>query len=315
MLSLMAYFDESGHARDPNLHFTGMAGFVAPRRVWAELEKKWNAITSSSEYALEQPFHMREFVHKETRSQFKDWTQPRKDNLYRSLIQILVESEVIPTGCIVSNAAFESLSARQQIGLRSPYFVALQECIRGACAQALAFEPETVDMVFARNSDYGTLAARGEDNKENSGTTERLFYAIKQNAPELGRYMGLYGSGEPQTSIPLQAADILAYEMTKEYENLVGSQRCIRKSYQELMRWGGRRPLVKYLDRLALLRILKESNFADEDGFEELNEDSVLQILARHTAQQILEQRRDPGAFNNSCPRWLAEELERRWPM
>jgi hypothetical protein len=255
---------------------------------------------------------MREFVHKGL-GQFKGWEQERKDALYRSLIRIIVEFEVVPTGCIVSNSDFRSLNARQQLALRSPYYVALQECIRGACSQALALEPETVDMIFAMQSEYGTLNAQGENNADKSGRTERLFYGIKRNVPELGRYMGAYGSGEPKTTIPLQAADMLAYEMTKEYENLFGTQRRIRKSYQELMRYGGRRPLVKYLDRLALLRILKESGSPDEEGFEEIVDNNFLQIVARHTAQNILDQRREPGAFNDSCPKWLAEELERRW--
>lgn len=313
MLLLRAYFDESGHAKDPNLHFTGMAGFVAPTQVWHKVEERWKAVTVSPQYGLRRPFHMREFVHKDL-GQFKGWEQERKDSLYRSLIQILVEFEVIPTGCIVSSAAFRSLNAQQQVALRSPYYVALHECIRGACSQALALEPETVDMVFAMQSEYGTLSPQGENNADNSGTTERLFYGIKRHVPELGRYMGVYGSGEPKTTIPLQAADMLAYEMTKEYENLLGTQRLIRKSYQALMRYGGRRPLVKFFDRLALLRILRESGFPDEEGFEELDDDNISQIVARHTAQNILDQRREPGAFSDSCPKWLADELERRWP-
>lgn len=309
MLSLKAYFDESGHIKDPNLHFTGMAGFVAPERIWNEVERKWEAI--KSEYSLQEPFHMRHFAH--GLGQFKDWEKPRKDSLYRSLIQIIVEAEVVPTGCIVGNSAFRSLSARQQLALRSPYFTALQECIRGACSQAIALEPETVDMVFAKHVDYGTVEPRGERNPDNSGPTEILFYSIKRNLSQLGRYMGSYGSGEPDMLVPLQAADMLAYEMTKEYNNILLSQRRIRKSYQELMRAGGRRPLMKYLDRLDLLFILKESGFPDTDGFNELDENSIQQVFARHSAQIVLSQRREPGAFNDSGPKWLLEEVSRRW--
>ncbi len=309
MLFLKAYFDGSGHIKDPNLHFTGMAGFVAPKRIWEDVQGKWNAI--ACDYSLREPFHMRHFAH--SLGQFKGWEKRRKESLYRSLIQILVESEAMPTGCIVSGAAFQSLNARQQAALKSPYFTAMQECIRGACSQAIALEPETVDIVFAKQLDYGTLDAKGEENRENSGTTERLFYAIKHNVPQLGRYMGTYESGEPATMIPLQAADILAYEITKEYENLITSKRAIRRSYQELMRTGGHRPLVKFLHRLALLNVLKESGFPDEEGFEEIDENNVEQIFALHSAQIILEGRRDPGAFNNSGPKWLIEEIQRRW--
>lgn len=308
MLSLKAYFDESGHFSDPNIHFTGMAGFVAPASVWAEVEEKWEAVRS--EYALQDPFHMRLFAHNQ--GQFRDWEKSRKDSLYRSLIQILVEAELVPTGCVVSNSAFQSLNPRQQAAMRSPYFTAMQECVRGACAQVIALEPEVVDMAFARQVECGTLDAHGENSPDNSGTTERLFYGIKQNLPQLGSYMGKYGSGDPAEMIPLQAADMLAYEMTKDYEGVL-SQRPIRKSYQELMRMGGRRPLMKYLDRLDLLSILKESEFPDTDGFAEIDENSVLQIFARHSAQILINERRESGTFNYSYPKWLLAELRRRW--
>lgn len=153
MLSLKAYFDESGHFSDPNIHFTGMAGFVAPASVWAEVEEKWEAVRS--EYALQDPFHMRLFAHNQ--GQFRDWEKSRKDSLYRSLIQILVEAELVPTGCVVSNSAFQSLNPRQQAAMKSPYFTAMQECVRGACAHVIALEPEVVDMAFARQVECGTL--------------------------------------------------------------------------------------------------------------------------------------------------------------
>ena len=254
---------------------------------------------------------MREYVH--GRGEFKNWGKSEKDSLYQSLIAILVEAELVPTGCIVSTSAFKSLSPNQQRLLRSPYFTALQECIRGATTPALALEPETVDMVFAEQVEYGTVEARGEDNPDNAGRTEILYYAIKRNLPSMGQYMGEYGSGSPEDLIPLQAADVLAYEMTKEYENIVNSERRIRESFKELMRLGGERPLIKYLDRRALLTILKESGYVDEVVAAEVDETSLLQIVARHSAQHILNGRRGPHSFRNTPPTWLMEEIERRF--
>jgi hypothetical protein len=56
MLLLRAYFDESGHAKDPNLHFTGMAGFVAPTQVWDKVAERWNAVTVSPQMVCDSPF-------------------------------------------------------------------------------------------------------------------------------------------------------------------------------------------------------------------------------------------------------------------
>ena len=311
MLSLTAYFDESGHIKDPNPHFTGMSGFVAPSTIWKKVEERWSSVVCAPPYSLKGPFHMREFVH--GCGQFKGWDKSQKDSLYQSLIAILVEAELVPTGCIVSTSDFESLNSNQQTLLRSSYFTALQECIRGATTQALALEPETVDMVFAEQTEYGTVEARGEDNPDNAGTTEILYYAIKRNLPIIGQYMGEYSSGSPEDLIPLQAADVLAYEMTKEYENIVNTERRIRESFKELMRLGGKRPLIKYLDRRALLTILKESGYIDEVVAEEVDETSLLQIVARHSAQHILNERRGAQSFRSTPPSWLLEEIERRF--
>lgn len=313
MLALKAYFDESGHIMDdPNLPFTGIAGFVAPAKVWEDVEKEWHDVICAPQYDLKEPFHMRHFAHRNL-GQFKGWEKAQKDSLYKSLIAILVEFEAVPTGCIVSNSAFESLSVLQQAALRSPYSTALQECIRGACFQALGLEPEKVEMVFARQTDYGTVEARGEDNSDNAGTTEKLYYAIKRNLPGLGQYMGTYGSGEPDCMIQLQAADMLAYEMTQEYKNVLESQHSIRKSYQELLRVGGGRQLIKYLDRLALLNILKESDCPYHEGFEEIEGNNIQQIFAGNSARIVLNRRRERGAFNYSFPKWHTRELQRRW--
>ncbi|MGA8731663.1 MAG: hypothetical protein WB608_23090, partial [Terracidiphilus sp.] len=100
MLALKAYFDESGHIMDdPNLPFTGIAGFVAPAKVWEDVEKEWHDVICAPQYDLKEPFHMRHFAHRNL-GQFKGWEKAQKDSLYKSLIAILVEFEAVPTGCI-----------------------------------------------------------------------------------------------------------------------------------------------------------------------------------------------------------------------
>jgi hypothetical protein len=307
-LQMIAYFDESGHFDDPNLHFTGMSGFVAPARVWREVEVRWAAVLAR--YSIMGPFHMREFAH--GIGQYEDWSRSRKDELYRALIATLVAAELIPTGCVVSNGAFNSLKQAQQRLLRSPYFTALQECIRGATTQVLMFEPETVDMVFAEQIEHGTLRARGEEHAANAGRTERLYYEIKNSLPLLGQYMGKYGCGRPADTIPLQAADVLVYEMVKDYENLVTSKRAMRRSYRELMRKTGTHPLVKYLDRLMLLSILQESGYVDSDVIAEVDSLSIQQVFLRHLGRHILNERRAENSEDRQPPSWVREEIERR---
>jgi hypothetical protein len=312
MLFLTAYFDESGDFADPASNFTGMSGWFAPIKVWEELEDKWEALVKNPPFGLTKAFHMKWFAH--GKQQFEGWSQTKKDDLYKAIIAIIVESEAIPTGCVVSNSAFSSLSARQQEVLRSPYFTALQECVRGAVAGALLFEgTEKVAMVFAAQKTYGTVTPQGEDRRDNAGFTEKLYYDIKRHIPAFTPYMGAYGSGEMEDMIPLQVADVLAYEMTKEYESILTSNRKMRASYRELMRNTGPRPLIKYLDRLQLLRILRESGCPFEEGMEELDETGVQQIFDQHLAQHLINERRGgEGNFPLRQPKWITDEIMRR---
>jgi len=72
----------------------------------------------------------------------------------------------------------------------------------------------------------------------------------------------------------LQIADLFAYELAKEFENLL-------KRPNDKMRWGLRQilknehfptALISLIDRLELLRIIKESNMQFQEGIEELGD-------------------------------------------
>ena len=60
MLSLSAYFDESGHADDPDCQFVGVGGLCAPAAAWNDLDDKWQGILN--EQCDGKPFHMNKFA-------------------------------------------------------------------------------------------------------------------------------------------------------------------------------------------------------------------------------------------------------------
>jgi hypothetical protein len=311
MLFLTAYFDESGDSEDPKLHFMGMAGFVAPAEIWKQVEKGWDAIVNSPEFALTEPFHMKEFAH--NRGQFKTgWDRPRKDKLHAALIEVLVNAEVVPVGSIAHLEAFNSLTDAQCETFKSPYIMSAQECIYLAAIEAMMFPPETIAMVFARQKTYGAVDARGPKSLEQAGDLENLFYAIKRLLPH-GNALGAYGSSEPKDSIPLQAADMLAYELTKELETILQNPppRPMRKSLRELLRAGGNMPLIRLYDRLYLLKSIKQSGFHDQTGTEVLDENNWSQMLNRRVAQDILFERREYESGEHYMPKWFEAEVRR----
>ena len=265
-LNLTAYFDETGHADDPALAFAGMAGFVAPRGAWVNFEAHWQDALKNA--GLNEPFHMREFAH--SIGQFRNWKG--KEELRRRflgrLLEIILETGAKPIGAVVSLRDFETLTEAQQLQFKNPYFVCFQTCTRGAAIRAVFEHPgETVDMVYALNTEFGT-------NRE--GLAERLWQAIKENYEHRNR-MGAYCSSTPAEKCPLQAADLFAYELCHEFENQINRP-------TDSMRWALGQilrmyriplPQIRLFDRKELLRMIEESRFPDQTGVEDISRGQV----------------------------------------
>jgi hypothetical protein len=123
-----------------------------------------------------------------------------------------------------------------------------------------------VSMVYAFQEEYGT-------NKD--GTAGQLWHAMKQHVSfgNIRERMGSYATGSPANILPLQAADLFAYELCHEFENHINRP-------NDKMRWGLRQilamyrtpvPLVRVFDRKELLRLILESQMPDQTGVEELS--------------------------------------------
>src|SRR5712692_3465043 len=252
LLMLTSFMDETGHGDDPTLHFAGMAGFVAPLSAWEVFENHWKDLLEKA--GLHEPFHMKDFAHSE--GQFRPWKgneEPRQ-LFFGRLLEIIKETRADPVGAIVSIDDFKRLTPSQQSSFgEDPYYIVFQKCTRGAAASAV-FEPpeEKVAMVYAFQSEF-------------AGRAEQLWYAMKEGGLDISPRMGSYASSTPAELCQLQAADLFAYELLKEFENRI-------KRPNDRMRYGLRQvikmekvplPRIILLDRKELLRTVKEAGFRD----------------------------------------------------
>jgi hypothetical protein len=222
--------DETGHSASPTLHFVGMAGFVAPMETWLSLGKVWLEILEIMQ--LKEPFHAKEFAH--STGQFEDWKgkETRRRMLYCALVTALVKSHAIPVGGIVSLEDFRSLTPDQQSHFKNPYYLAFQNCTRGAALQAMGEDDphEKVSMVYAYNQEFGAVPTQEIYSVDQAGNAEQLWQTIKEET-DFGQWMGGYASSTPKDTVQLQAADLFAYELAKEFENQLTRPR-------DSMRWG-----------------------------------------------------------------------------
>jgi hypothetical protein len=283
MLMLTGYMDESGHSEDPALHFAGMAGFVAPLRSWQEFEKHWQPTLDS--YGLKEPFHMKDFAH--SVRQFRDWgkEESKRQELFGKLIATIRKTAAKPIGTIISIEAYNSLSERQRKSFYNPYMTAFQTCTRGMAIIGMpcpGIDPppgEKVAMVYSYNHEYGAITTEPYS-VDQAGRAESLWHEMKRQT-DFGYWMGGYASSTPRETVQLQAADIFAYELSKDFEDRI-------RRPESNMRWGLQQilkmnqtlnPLIRLLDRKELLRVIAENNWPCKEGLNELADSQELSSM------------------------------------
>ena len=279
MLRLTAYLDESGHSKNPETRFVGMAGFVAPLEKWEAFVVSWRKTLDA--FSLKDAFHMKDFAH--STGQFAvGWKaeKQKREDLFGKLIDTIKATGGTPVGAIVSLEGYESLTECQRSAFKGPYYIAFQICTRGA-AIAAHFLPieERVDMVYAYNEEFGAIKPAEMYSVDHAGNAEQLWHAIKDHT-DFGQRMGKYASGTPAELVQVQAADVVAYELAKEFENRINRPNDeMRYGLRQILRMVPIFPKFQLLDRLELLRIVKENRFACQVGVDELEDNQMLSAM------------------------------------
>jgi len=134
-----------------------MAGFVAPSSAWQIFNSEWSDLLTNA--GLKEPFSMKHLAH--FKGQFKPWkgNEELRQLFIGRAIKVIVNTGATPLGAIVSMSSFQTLTIEQQRSFLDPYYVAFQNCTRGA-AVAAAFEPdERVTMVYRSTRNMGRTTA------------------------------------------------------------------------------------------------------------------------------------------------------------
>lgn len=204
MLSLSAYIDETGHSKDLQQKFVGMAGLIAPADQWKIFEDKWkNALNQN--YINIPFFHMTDFASK--KKIYKDWTEPKRQKVFGKLMNVIESIYPLPYGAIIPMDAFRELSKEQQDSFIDPYFLCFQSLV-AACTSFLAHknmpDKEKISLIFSDQTEFRHRALNMYEEVGKVG-----LYTRRSTTP-IFRDM--------RESLPLQAADIIAYEMYKEFD-------------------------------------------------------------------------------------------------
>jgi hypothetical protein len=229
LAAFTAYFDASGSEIGQPVLAVG--GFLASAEAWLDFDREWLARlkTDGLDY-----FHTSEF--NASRGQFKNgWKgdESRRRNLIADLVKIIVGNVGRKFGSVVVNDKFNaaiSPEERKQWLLGS-YSLAGRTCAARVRGWAKTEKLRSVPRLVFEEGDSG----RGELSKilQQDGFAAPIFAPKKDTTDSVGTVV--------KAAVPLQAADLWAYEMfdpMRKIEN-DGYIKRIKTTYQELDRVPG----------------------------------------------------------------------------
>jgi hypothetical protein len=226
---LRAYMDDSG--THEGSHNCVVAGYWGGINEWRRFERSWKA-------ALDRE-GLREFKANEFWPRlggrrigpYRDWTDERHRAFIVELLKIIDRSKIVPFGCGVLGAewdmqpiAFRELATIADSPAKAkPLLLPFQRNIYRAASYC--YPGVTMYFTFDRNQQPNVQ----------SGIL-RCYSAVKDGATEAGDQLAKHlGSIEFEDSIqaaPLQAADLLAYEMHRYAKQPVRDLEHMREEYR-----------------------------------------------------------------------------------
>jgi hypothetical protein len=204
MVMLTAYMDETGHSKDERQRFNGMAGLLAPTWAWEELEPKWKQTLKDFKIPF---FHMKDFANRQR--EFEGWHELKRQKLYGKLLKHIEMASPFPLGSILAMSDFKSLRPEQQAGFGDPYHVGFLSILSHLTAVGRDllkdFPEERIAAIFSDHVEFRHTALQG-------------FEILLSRHTEVGHFIDSPVFRDMRQLVPLQAADIVAYELYKEFE-------------------------------------------------------------------------------------------------
>jgi hypothetical protein len=256
---LRAYLDESGSYGDTRV--LAVAGYIATPAEWRRLELDWDL--AMREFGLRNGFHMTDFECRQ--GEFKKLSNDDRARLIARLVDLILRRNMRGFGSAVLLSDYDVVAPSDRDGiLRSPYLLCFEHCVR----------------------EMASLAAWQSDRTGNSPEADKVKFICDQHSqysrPAVRRYNGLkmderwanrkrlgpISFESSRTNMPLQVADILAYEAFKHIDNSRYSERRVRVSVRRLARvekggvQGPNSPVqFRYFNRSELLKHISRGGF------------------------------------------------------
>lgn len=204
-MAFTAYIDESGtHEGSPAVV---LAGYVSTADRWEAFDHQWKA--ALSKYGIEF-FHMADFA--QGQEQFRGWSENRRRECLKQLHDIICDNAIGSVGYGLSRAAYDAIvCAKADDFMGGPY---------GLLASLLLIDFSALLRLLGVRT---LVAYRFESGADGIGQVATIFGRNLESPghSEFHRLMS-FGTENKRKFTPLQAADILAYELYEQLPRQLG---------------------------------------------------------------------------------------------
>ncbi len=213
---LYAYMDDSG--THEGSHSCVIAGYFGGVNRWKEFERRWKDVLDRN--AVDE-FHAREFwkhtAGGEGTGKYRGWSRKKRREFMEELLGVIGCTEIYPFASGVLRSEWMRLTVRERKILcggkppnlasvsANPIFLPFQQCV---ARSAIYCKPGIrIHFVF-------------DDDKKTSAWAPSCYQQLKalvteEGHPEIENILGDLTFADSKIAMPLQAADLLAYEAYK----------------------------------------------------------------------------------------------------
>lgn len=196
------YCDESYDGKASNPDYFTMSGFFADQPTWEEVEEEWDAI--NRRYGILE-FHATKLNRRV--GQYEGWCRDKACEYSAELLHVITRQKMrmVAYNCGIRGDAYRNvISNVGQMKLGHPWIMCFQSCI-AMVAKHMETLPESdcFSVVFGQESRFEGMAVSAFSQM----AANPLF--------EYRHRLMTCTSGSPEKIIPLQVADLMAYEYYK----------------------------------------------------------------------------------------------------
>jgi hypothetical protein len=219
------YLDESADAKKEKIFV--IAGWMGTMQTWADFIPQWD---DRIRHESIKSFHMADCEAR--RQEFSGWSLKRKNDLVRDLVGLIEKTEITAYIAGAKMADFIAVMDRFPVlrrfwYIRDPYYLLFNKCVFATC--------KTIDDIPGM-PEWAQVSYLFDEHKNVSRKILQNYRWHKRDEKFVYRHrLGSLTFASRETVIPLQAADLLAYEVRKWQENLwVCPERPERKPFEVL---------------------------------------------------------------------------------